>query len=191
MQTRPLARRASAGLDDVHARYGAELRRAALRLTRSPADADDLVQETLTRAWTFWDRFEPDTNARAWLHRILYNTFVNGYRRKRREREALRRSDAGAMEPTPPPQLAAELLGDEVRVAIERLRPEYRHVVVMVDLLGFSYTEAAAAAGCPLGTIMSRLHRGRRTLESQLRGYAAHLGYATSTPAAPATAAAA
>jgi RNA polymerase sigma-70 factor, ECF subfamily len=162
---------------DATSRYGAELRRAALRLTRSPADADDLVQETLTRAWTSWDRFDPSTNARAWLHRILFNTFVNGYRRKRREREALRRTGDSTEERAIAPQLVAELFGDEVRGAMERLRPEYRHAVVMVDLLGFSYTEAAEAAGCPLGTIMSRLHRGRKTLGAELRGYASELGY--------------
>ncbi len=172
-----------AAYDDAASRYSAELRRAALRLTRSPADADDLVQETLTRAWTFWDRFDPSTNARAWLHRILFNTFINGYRRKRRERDALRRTEQGLEEPSAPPQLPTELFGDEIHDAMERLRPEYRHAVVMVDLLGFSYTEAAEAAGCPLGTIMSRLHRGRRTLGEELRGYATGLGYVSAAAA--------
>ncbi|MBC7174180.1 MAG: sigma-70 family RNA polymerase sigma factor, partial [Polyangiaceae bacterium] len=161
---------------DAALRYGAELRRSALRLTRSTADADDLVQETLTRAWTFWERFDPDTNARAWLHRILYNTFISSYRRKRRERAAMQKESDAPERSAPAPQLLTELLGDEVRDAMDRLRPEYRHAVVMVDVLGFSYTEAAEAAGCPLGTIMSRLHRGRRSLGADLEHYARDLG---------------
>lgn len=181
MRTNPTL--TSVAYDEAAHRYSPELRRAALRLTRSAADADDLVQETLTRAWTFWDRFDPSTNARAWLHRILFNTFVNGYRRKRRERDALRRTEESREEPSAPPQLAAELFGDEIHGAMERLRPEFRHVVVMVDLLGFSYTEAAEAAGCPLGTVMSRLHRGRRTLGQELRGYASGLGYTSAAAA--------
>jgi RNA polymerase sigma-70 factor (ECF subfamily) len=160
--------------------YGAELHRAALRLTRSAFDADDLVQETFARAWAFWDRFEEGTNARAWLHRILVNTFINGYRRKRRERDAMRRAEeVGIFDDRFSPAFASDAVGDEVLSAMESLRPEYRHTVVMVDLLGLSYAEAAEAAGCPIGTIMSRLHRGRRGLQDRLRGYASDLGYAT------------
>jgi RNA polymerase sigma-70 factor (ECF subfamily) len=161
-----------------------ELRRSALRMTRSEADADDLVQETLTRAWTFWSTFEPSTNVRAWMHRIQVNAFINGYRRKRRERDALTtlaREDAPASPRRPEPSL--ELVGDEVKRAVEALQPEYRHAVVMVDLFGLSYAEAADAAGCPVGTIMSRLHRGRRGLRRSLEAYGASFGFGSAAAA--------
>ncbi len=178
MTSRPSENRADA-YRAATAPYEAELHRAALRLTRCAFDADDLVQETFARAWAFWDRFEEGTNARAWLHRILVNTFINGYRRKRRERDALRRAEEVlAFDDRSAPVAAGESVGDEVLAAMESLRPEYRHTVVMVDVLGLSYAEAATAAGCPIGTIMSRLHRGRRTLQHSLRGYATDLGYA-------------
>jgi RNA polymerase sigma-70 factor (ECF subfamily) len=183
MMSRPPESRAAA-YRAATAAYDAELHRAALRLTRSAFDADDLVQETLARAWAFWDRFEKGTNARAWLHRILVNTFINGYRRKRRERDAMRRAEeVGVFDDRFAPSFAGEAVGDEVLSAMESLRPEYRHTVVMVDLLGLSYAEAAEAAGCPIGTIMSRLHRGRRGLQDRLRGYATDLGYVVAAAA--------
>ncbi len=166
--------------------YLDELYGAAVRLTRSRSDADDVLQEAMTRAWAFWDRFEEGTNARAWMHRILFNTFVNGYRRKKREREILAqvrvetvrdphwsRGEASLEAKRP----ALALVGDEVKCALEDLPDAFRQVVVMVDLQGRSYKEAADAIGCPVGTVMSRLHRGRRALSAKLRDYAEQEGY--------------
>lgn len=166
--------------------YMDELYGAAVRLTRSRSDADDVLQEAMTRAWAFWDRFQEGTNARAWMHRILFNTFVNGYRRKKREREILAqvkvetirephwsRGEAKLEQQRPP----MALVGDEVRAALAELQPAFREAVVLVDLQGRSYKEAAAQLGCPVGTIMSRLHRGRKALQATLRGYAEAEGY--------------
>ena len=161
-----------------------ELYGAAIRLTRSRIDADDLLQEALTRAWTFWHRFQKGSNARAWMHRILYNTFVTRYRKRRREREVLERVARERKATTPPVEVLrpprgadADGLGDEVRAALSTLKPEFRRAVELVDVQDRSYQEAAEALGCPVGTIMSRLHRGRRALREQLRGYAVSEGY--------------
>jgi RNA polymerase sigma-70 factor (ECF subfamily) len=162
-----------------------ELYGTAVRLTRSRTEADDLLQDTLARAWVFWHRFQKGTNARAWMHRILMNTFITGYRRRRREREIMERvafeahtqpSHEVAL-PLEPAASAKDALGDEVRAALETIRPEFRSAVELVDVEERSYQEAAELLGCPIGTIMSRLHRGRRALREQLRGYAFEEGY--------------
>lgn len=164
-----------------------ELFGAALRMTGRRAEAEDLVQEAVLRAWTFWSRFQPGTNGRAWMHRILVNTFINGYRRRRREREILgeikievrddRAWDRG-VRPVP-----GEGLGDEVTAALEALPPEFREVLVLVDLDDRSYKDAAHAIGCPIGTVMSRLHRARRAMKQRLSDYAVHEGYVTAQAA--------
>lgn len=161
--------------------HRSELVAAALRLTGSRAEAEDLVQEAVMRAWVFWHRFEPGTNGRAWMHRILLNTFINGYRKRRREREILghvhaqESHDARAHETrfaTP-----GESLSDEVHAALARLPDEFRRVIVLVDLQDRSYRDAALALGCPIGTVMSRLHRARKAMQRELATYAASLGY--------------
>ncbi|MCA9531338.1 MAG: sigma-70 family RNA polymerase sigma factor [Myxococcales bacterium] len=154
------------------------LRAAAVRLTGSAAEADDVLQETMTRAWTFWDRYEQGTNVRAWMHRILYNTFVNGYRRRRREREVLTRVHRESEPPTVGPRRDGAGLSDEVVEALDGLRDEFRNVVQLVDMADYSYQEAAEALGCPMGTVMSRLHRGRRALKEKLAPYAVEHGFA-------------
>jgi RNA polymerase sigma-70 factor (ECF subfamily) len=151
----------------------AGLRGAALRLTRNAAEADDLLQETVLRAWRFFARYEPNTNLRAWMHRILRNTFIHRYRRARREREVLARASVQAA-------LCSALafdpgqadVGDEVSAALASLSPEYRSVVWSVAVDELRYREAAERLGCPLGTVMSRLHRGRQALQRELRSYA-------------------
>lgn len=158
-----------------------ELFGAALRMTGSRAEAEDLVQEAVLRAWTFWERFQAGTNGRAWMHRILVNTFINGYRRRRREREILgeikrdvrvERSWDRGVRPVP-----GEGLGDEVTAALDALPAEFRQVLLLVDLNDKSYKDAASAIGCPIGTVMSRLHRARRAMKRQLGEYAVSEGY--------------
>jgi RNA polymerase sigma-70 factor (ECF subfamily) len=163
------------------ARYTPVLHEAARRLTGSSDDAADLVQDAVMRAWTFWDRFEPGSNARAWLHRILMNTFINAYRKQRRERELFR---AAGEESRRDAHSAADLgvaerdgLGDEVGAALAALPPEFRAVVELVDLGDLSYREVATKLGCPIGTVMSRLHRARKQLQESLSGYATREGY--------------
>lgn len=149
------------------------LSRTALRLARGAALADDLVQETLARAWQARASFRPGTNARAWTHRILFNTYINHYRKKRREREAFEEL-RGLSQVSG--SSAREGLGDEVLAALGTLRPEFRQAVELVDLRDLSYQDAADRLACPVGTVMSRLHRGRKRLKSALQGYALEQG---------------
>lgn len=155
-----------------------ELFGSALRMTGSRAEAEDLVQEAVLRAWTFWHRFQPGTNGRAWMHRILVNTFINGYRRRRREREILGEIRQGGVRPrTDGVELPGETLGDEVSAALATLPEDFRRVLLLVDLDENSYRDAARALGCPIGTVMSRLHRARRAMQAQLGDYARAEGY--------------
>jgi len=150
-----------------------DLSRTALRLTRGTALADDLVQETLARAWQARASFRPGTNARAWTQRILFNTYINHYRKKKREREVLeelRGLGRGSDRPT------HEGFGDEVLSALRALKPEFRQAVELVDLGDLSYQDAAERLACPVGTVMSRLHRGRQRLKRTLAGYALDQG---------------
>jgi RNA polymerase sigma-70 factor (ECF subfamily) len=156
----------------------------AMRLLRNERDAEDLVQDTVLRAFRFFHRFQPDTNCRAWLLKILHNVFITQYRQRVRERELLEAAsaDEGAPPATgsapidPETELAAGLLSDDVRRALARLPEEFRTAVVLCDLEGLSYREIADVMDCPVGTVMSRLHRGRRLLQESLRGYAAEAG---------------
>ncbi len=150
-----------------------DLSRTALRLARGTALADDLVQETLTRAWQARASFRPGTNARAWTHRILFNTYINHYRKKKREREAL--EELRRME-TRASRSAQDGFGDEVAAALRALQPEFRRAVELVDVGELSYQDAADELECPVGTVMSRLHLGRKRLRRALRTYAVDQG---------------
>lgn len=156
---------------------------SALRLTRRPSDAEDLVQETMLRAFAAWHRFEPGSNCRAWLFRILTNSFINNYRRRRRHnRFATERPDDAATAlygeshhraANPEEEILEGTLGDEVTAALAGLGDDYRQVVELADLRGIRYRDIAARLGVPIGTVMSRLFRARRQLEAQLRAFAA------------------
>jgi RNA polymerase sigma-70 factor (ECF subfamily) len=149
-----------------------ELRSHALRLTSDPAAADDVVQDTLERALRFAAQYERGTNLRAWAHQILFSVFVTRYRRWRREKTALR-SLAGdpcawtSPEPLARPDRDVPLTG-ATRARLDALPAGYRHVIELVDLEQRSYREAAKHLGVPVGTVMSRLHRGRRLLADGL-----------------------
>ena len=151
-----------------------DLSRTALRLARGGALADDLVQETLARAWQARASFRPGTNARAWTHRILFNTYINHYRKKKREREAL--EELRSTRPSERLTTHTTGFGDEVTAALRGLRPEFREAIELVDLRDLSYQDAADQLACPVGTVMSRLHRGRKRLRSALEGYALDQG---------------
>ncbi len=159
---------------------------AALRLTRSRAAADDLVQETLLSAWQAWDRFEEGTNLRAWLHRILVNGYITQYRRQKRERRALdiesdpsRRelflSDSQAIFEGPEGGVQYQGLGRTLRDALDALPDDFRMVIVMADLCEMTYREIADELGCPMGTVMSRLHRARRAVAARVSADAPQL----------------
>ena len=157
--------------------YADQLFRVALRLVRNRAQAEDLVQETFLQAWRSFHRFESGTNMRAWLYKIMFNTH---YSERRRERLQLATSEESiaetiAFDPPTPQRLTVE----EVIGALERLPRDFQIVVVLADIEEFSYKEIVEALRIPIGTVMSRLHRGRKLLRLELANYARAAGYHT------------
>ncbi|WP_108717920.1 sigma-70 family RNA polymerase sigma factor [Miniimonas sp. S16] len=165
-----------------------QLYSAALRMTRNPADAEDLVQEAYAKAYGSFQQFRPGTNLKAWLYRILTNTYINSYRKK--QREPLQ-SDSGDVEDWEIARAAShssaglrsaevealDRLGDSVvRDALAELSDDFRLVVYLADVEGFAYKEIAEIMGTPIGTVMSRLHRGRAQLRALLADHARELG---------------
>ena len=160
--------------------YLDELYATALRYTKNEKDAEDLVQETFLKAFTNFHRFEQGTNCRAWLFTILTNTFINRFRRKKKEREILNADDLRPIRQNFHNVEAAEFYNDPergmlnkrfsagVKDALEALPEEFRMVVILADLNDFSYKEIAHILGCPVGTVMSRLFRGRKLMRRQL-----------------------
>lgn len=162
------------------------LHRFGVRLTGNAADADDLVQETYLKAYRFWDKYDQGTNIRAWLCRIMKNSFINLYRGKSRRPEMVDYSEI--VKPTSVHHIAADALeqqepvpeshlDDDVTSAVSGLREMFRTVVILSDIEGLTYEEIARRVGCPLGTVRSRLHRGRTLLHSALYDYARQRGY--------------
>jgi RNA polymerase sigma-70 factor (ECF subfamily) len=152
---------------------------AALRMTRNPADADDLVQETYLRAYRGFSGFEEGTNLRAWMYRILTNTFINSYRKKQREPVTVQEDDLdewylydklgeSGVQPSAEAEVIRSMPDEDVQKALEALPEGFRLAVLLADVEGFSYKEIAEILGIPIGTVMSRLHRGRRALEKAL-----------------------
>jgi RNA polymerase sigma-70 factor (ECF subfamily) len=162
--------------------YLDQLYSAALRMTRNPADAEDLVQETFTKAFAAFHQYRPDTNLKAWLYRILTNTFINSYRSKKRRPEQTELDDVedlylyrrlGGLEAAAAGRSAEEEVLDhftegDVKAAIEALPEQFRMAVLLADVEGFSYKEIAEILDVPIGTVMSRLHRGRKALQKAL-----------------------
>ena len=160
-----------------------QLYRAALRYTRTPADAEDLVQETMAKAYAGFHSFRAGTNLRAWLYRIMTNTWISSYRTAQRRPDEVLSADVTDVRlsaATPSAELAAlDATGDdEVLDALRALPEGQRMVVYYADVEGFRYKEIAAIMDMPLGTVMSRLHRGRRNLRALLIEVAAARGYA-------------
>jgi RNA polymerase sigma-70 factor (ECF subfamily) len=160
----------------------------ACRLTRNPTEAEDLVQDALVKAMRARDQFQAGTNLKAWLFRILTNTFINKYRRGGLERSVLEGPDADPLadgwvsastmrQLRDPEQIALlPIIEGEVRRALDALPPEFRLAVVLCDVEEFSYEEIADIMGCPIGTVMSRLHRGRKLLQKSLYSHALAMG---------------
>lgn len=164
---------------------------AALRMARDASQAEDLVQETLLRAYRFWHKFEPGTNVKAWLFRIQTNIFINRYRKTQTEQQIIDDREAedllnryAAEESTfIPPDTREEffrsVLPDEVMAALDALPFDFRMAVLLADLHELSYKEIAEVLDCPVGTVMSRLHRARKLLQAQLIDYATARGIVT------------
>jgi len=164
--------------------------RTALRMTKNSDDAEDLVQETCLKAFRYFDRFEDGSNLKAWLFKILTNLFINRYRKKAKEPTPVEYDEAedfflytqmvqsGAVseESGPEKDLFDRMLGSDVSEAIDELPEDFRIVVVMAFIEGLSYEEISAALDLPMGTVKSRLHRGRKMLQKSLYQYARKAG---------------
>ncbi|MBL8718297.1 MAG: RNA polymerase sigma factor [Myxococcales bacterium] len=148
-----------------------DLRARALRLTRDEAAADDLVQDSIERALRFREQFVPGTSLRSWAQTIVFSVFVTGYRRRRRERDAIRVLTVDPCAWTAPEHAtpdAASALSPRVKGALDSLPSSFREVLLRVDVQEQSYRDAADAIGVPIGTVMSRLHRARKQLAALL-----------------------
>ncbi|HWG72879.1 MAG TPA: sigma-70 family RNA polymerase sigma factor [Acidimicrobiales bacterium] len=168
----------------------ASLYTAALRMTRNPADAEDLVQETYLKAYRAFGTFKEGTNLKAWLYKILTNTFINSYRSRKRRPEQTELDDVedlylyrrlGGLEAVSLGRSAEEEVMEhftegDVKAAVEELPEQFRMAVLLADVEGFSYKEIAEILDIPIGTVMSRLHRGRRALQKALHEFAVQRG---------------
>src|SRR3954469_11090190 len=159
------------------------LYRVALRLTGDPSQAEDLVQDTMLKAYRSWRQYRPGTNAKGWLLTILRNTFINDYRRRKHEPIAMDLEVAephalyrSMQETDPEGTFFSQIVDDKVLEAIDALPPEFREVLVLSDIEGMRYSEIAEALHVPVGTVKSRLFRARRQLQASLYAYAVETG---------------
>jgi RNA polymerase sigma-70 factor (ECF subfamily) len=179
-------RQDQASRSDLESRFEAEalpllpgMYSTAFRLTRNAADAEDLIQETFLRAFRGFHQFQEGTNLKAWLYRILMNTFINSYRKRQREPQTVsdeeiadwylysKMAESG-LEPSAETEVIEALPDEDVQAALSALPEQFRVAVLLADVEGFSYREIAEITGVPIGTVMSRLHRGRKALEKRL-----------------------
>lgn len=173
--------------EDTALEHMSALHSAALRMARDKTEADDLVQDTYLRAYRFFDRFEKGTCIKAWLFTILKNTFINNFKKqsKRPEHVDFDRLKSSEEEPAsfddPSEELLYSSFSDKFDSAVDALPEEFRNVILLSDVKGLSYKEIAEKVDRPIGTVMSRLHRGRKLLRSSLRECAGELGYACSS----------
>jgi RNA polymerase sigma-70 factor (ECF subfamily) len=174
--------------------YMPALYSAALRMTRKPADAQDLVQETYLKAYRAFGTFQEGTNLKAWLYRILTNTYINAYRAAQRRPEETDVEDVedlylyrrlgadGQGSPSAEDEVLSSFTDDEVKAALESLPEAFRMAVLLADVEGFSYKEIAEITDVPIGTVMSRIHRGRRALQKALLDYGTERGLVGTAP---------
>lgn len=174
--------------------YRAQLHRTALRLVRSVEGAEDLLQDTYLKAFKHYGSFRPGTNLKAWLFKILRNTFINSYRRNQRApglvafelieeiQESVLAPIHGPISRTPEDEVLEAALDGEVKTALAGLPHSFKVVVLLADIEGYTYAETAAILAIPIGTVMSRLYRGRRQLEKALLSFGVRYHYLTRRP---------
>lgn len=160
----------------------------AVRMTRDEDDASDLVQETYLKAYRFFDKFERGTNCKAWLFRILKNSYINRFRKSSKAPDTVEYDvieefydtirDSSVETSVLEEQVFSQALDDEVSAALNRLPDEFRTVIILCDIENFTYEEIAEFIDCPIGTVRSRLHRARKILAAQLASYARERGFA-------------
>ena len=182
---------------DQAMQYAPQLYSSALRMTRNRADAEDLVQETFLKGFRSFDSFTDGTNLRAWLFRIMTNTYINKYRAKQRRpdetdlgeiEDLYLYKNLGTLQDSSIGRSAEESLmellpDDEVKAALEDLPDNFRLPVILADVEGFAYKEIAEMLDIPIGTVMSRLHRGRKAMQKALHDYALDRGLVAAEPA--------
>ena len=162
--------------------YMDSLYSVALRMTKNASEAQDLVQDAYLRAYRFFDKFERGTNFKAWLFKILKNVYINKYRKELRRPQMVDISNVEASTSLPGPttpedEIFNKLLDDDVTRAMDALPEDFRLAIMLADLQGFAYKDIADILDCPIGTVMSRLHRGRKLLKENLNEYAKAHGY--------------
>ena len=168
--------------------YASQLYSAALRMTRNPADAEDVVQETYLKAYRAYDTFKEGTNLKAWLYRILTNTYINRYRKQQRRPSEVelgelqdlylfkRLGETSGAERSTEEAVLDSMVDTDIKAALESLPERFRMPVLLADVEGFSYKEIAEIIDVPIGTVMSRLHRGRKALQKKLWSLAEERG---------------
>ena len=175
--------------EDLASQYQRDIYNAALRMTRDPDDAADLAQDALVKAYAAFNQFRRGTNFKAWLYRILTNTYINEYKRRHRGPKFLSYdapeqsgpleaeiAAAGTEEESPEIIALSQVRDEEVEKALDAIPEEFKHTVILSDVEGFSYNEIADILGIPMGTVRSRLFRGRRLLRERLKEYAKRRG---------------
>jgi len=189
VETQDSAHQMGWDFEEVAMPFVDSLYNTAYRMTRNAEDAEDLVQETYLKAYRYYDKFEEGTNFKAWLFKIMKNTFINNYRRRQQAPpqsdfadieesfESLVASEATEQIKSPEEEFLENVLDEDVQRALDALPTDYRMVVLLADLEGFSYKEIAEILEIPVGTVMSRLYRGRRLMESTMLTYAREHGY--------------
>lgn len=168
--------------------YAQQLYSAALRMTRNPADAEDIVQETFLKAYRGYGTFKEGTNLKAWLYRILTNTYINRYRKQQRRPAEVelgelqdlylfkRMGEVSGAERSTEESVLESMVDADIKEALEALPEKFRLPVLLADVEGFSYKEIAEIIDVPIGTVMSRLHRGRKALQKKLWSFAEQRG---------------